>query len=145
MSDIDVRMVHPYDLPEIWPVVRDRIADAAEYSNGRFTDKTVADRILQNLMQLWVIIENGEIITSFVTQVNTYPTGIKSCDIYAIGGHDTKKCVDAFTAAVSEWAESVGCSSLEFIGRPGWQKILKNWTRLSVMMELPLGGSNGRR
>lgn len=145
MTDFDVRMVHPYDLPEIWPQVRQHIANAAEYSNGRITEKSVLDQVLKNIMQLWVIMEDNKIVISFVTQVIVYNTGVKNCDIYALGGKNCKKYLNQFTEVISEWAKNIGCSSLEFVGRPGWEKILKNWVKLSVMLELPLGGQYGWR
>lgn len=142
---VDVRLVHQHDLPEIWPLVRQNVIDAAVFSNGRYTDKTAADEVLAGSMQLWVIIEDEEIITSFITQVMRYPTGIKCCDIYALGGNSIKKWLKPAIDAVSEWAEAAGCSSIEFVGRPGWEKMLKNWGKLSIMMELPIGDNYGRR
>jgi hypothetical protein len=41
-------------------------------------------------------------------------------------------------ATIEEWAKKEGCSKVTLQGRPGWAKLLQNYRRSQVVMELKL-------
>lgn len=140
---MELNFIEMADLSNVWPVVRDEVLKAVEYSNGRYSEKTIIDGLLTGMMQLWVLSNNGSGDASLITQVVNYPTGLKVCDVILLGGIESKSWAEFITSQLSKWAESLGCHSLQIIGRPGWEKVLKNWGKTAVMLEKPLGGDHG--
>lgn len=123
-------------LVDYWPEVWRPIAEAMEYSGGRYSISTILDELLCGSMQLWVILNGESIMAPMITQVLKYPTGIKVCNVFAIGGYGAKEWLDTATDVTDEWARSLGCAKVQVIGRPGWRRMLKNWGKeVAVMME----------
>ena len=76
-------------------------------------------------MQLWIAVEDKEVIASMVTQVITYHSK-KTLRVIAIAGGEIKRWFH-FMTQLEEFAILMGCSSLEAWGRKGWKKILTDW------------------
>jgi hypothetical protein len=127
------------DLHTVWPFVRNDIREALKYSNGRYDEKTVADSIISCLRQLWLLTDEDKILMSMVSQIINYPTGLKVCEVMLLGGKQSKEWAEFVTDELSKWVASIGCDRLQIIGRKGWEKVLKNWKSVLVMMEKPVG------
>ncbi len=135
MSEIEVRWVQAPELSEVWGQVQPFIAAALEYAGGRQTEKTIADALLKRTMQLWTVSDNGTVLSAFVSHLINYPTGLRACNVVVLGGVAYKKWLDQARIVIREWAKSEGCHKIEMTGRPGWEKILKDWNKLTVMLE----------
>lgn len=142
-SAMELNFIDRAELPNIWSVVRNDILKAVDYSRGRYNEKAIVDGLITGAMQLWVLFDD-EIKMSMITQIMTYPTGLKVCEVTLLGGLDSKEWVNFVVGELDKWAVSLGCHSLQIIGRPGWEKVLKNWGKIAVMLERPLGEYYGR-
>ena len=136
---MELYLVGSDDFGTVWPVVRDDLNKALEYSNGRYSEKIVADMVVSNLMQLWLLTNEDKIVMSMVTQILDYPTGLKVCEVFLLGGKNTKEWLEFAVGKLSKWAKSLGCSSIQIAGRKGWEKVLKGWGSVMVMLERPIG------
>lgn len=126
-------------LSDVWPIARDNINKALEYSSGRYNEKTVVDGLVSGAMQLWIAVEDGNIHMSLITQIMTYPTGLKVCEIFVLGGLDRNKWLEPGTKVITKYAKELGCSRLQMIGRKGWERVLKDWKSVTIMLEQSLG------
>jgi len=77
-------------------------------------------------MQLWVAVEQRQVIAAMVTQIIPYPRK-KVLRIIAIGGSGMERWI-SFLPKVEQFARNLECDSLEAWGRKGWKKILTDWS-----------------
>ena len=112
----------------LWPGASKLLNRAIEMSGGRLSQTTVLEALLNREMQLWLAPEGA-----MVTQIKTYPTGMKVVILLLVGGTMSKWL--HFLPEIEAWAHSLGCSVAEIEGRKGWARILKDWTETTVSLE----------
>jgi len=96
-------------------------------SGGRLSHITVLDALLHREMQLW-LADGG----ALVTQVVTYPTGMKVVSLLLVGGEMDKWL--HLLPEIEFWAKSEGCEVSELPrGRRGWTKILEGYNSMVFM------------
>lgn len=108
---------------EAWPACRHLIAEALEYTQG-FTPEDVRVRILNGLSQLWVVEKDMQIVACAVTEVANYPRA-KSLLVWLLCGvnfEQWKECV----AQLEMFARAHGCSTIEAVGRRGFEKMVRD-------------------
>ena len=94
-------------------------------SQGEAVLEDYYEHIATGDMQLWVAVEDKDVLACMVTQIAPYPSK-RVLRIIALGGENIDQWID-FLPDVEHWAMGMGCSSLELWGRKGWLKILKDW------------------
>ena len=122
----------PFDLVHtVWEDVRELLIPAMERSGGRLDESSVLKSLLKREMQLW-IAPGG----AMVTQIATYPTGLKAAILLLAGGEMDKWL--HFLPEIEDWARHAGCDVCELPrGRKGWTKMLTEY-RTMVFMEKKL-------
>lgn len=111
------------DLEQWWPKVELEIARAVK-RGGRYSGQSVKDAILDRRMQLWLAVEDGQVICVCVTEILTYPL-CRVASVFITVGRDYHKWAH-YMLGLSEWAKANGCARMEAWARPGWFRILKN-------------------
>ena len=126
------------DLDDFWAIASEPVlAKAIEATGGRYTPETVLRDIKAKRMQLWIVCDKtGTIYASLVTSVTRWPTGMTTCSVLFMGGHDMKRWI-TLVGTLKDWARSLGCSRLDYSGREGLERVL-GWRRLGVMSETEL-------
>ena len=124
-SNCKVILVSPDDVPYIWEKVHDHLVSMMPHSEGELEPDDFYEAISEGEMQLWIALEEKELLASMVTQIVTYPRK-RVLRIISISGDDMYKWID-YIPTVEDWALSLGCTSLECWGRKGWLKVLKDW------------------
>ena len=61
-----------------------------------------------------------------MTEIKTYRTGLKVCDIVLLAGRQRQKWIDMI-GDLEDWAKSIGCSRIEAVARQGWARVMKDW------------------
>jgi hypothetical protein len=120
-----VGVVHPDEVPKLWKKVLPQIERCVPHSEGEMEAPDFYVALIDGEMQLWIAVEDEEVIASMVTQIIPYPAK-KVLRVIAIAGEDMDKWFH-FQPDLEEFAILMGCSSLEAWGRKGWKKILKDW------------------
>ena len=93
--------------------------------SGRYTPEDHIDAIEARDRQAWAIVDNNYAIKAVaLTQISN--ERVKTCHITLLAGIDRKSWQDAFFT-VKEWAKSLGCSRIEALARPGWEKVGKQY------------------
>ena len=120
-----VGVVHPEEVPKLWKKVLPQIERCVPHSEGEMESPDFYVALVDGEMQLWIAVEDEEVIASMVTQIIPYPQK-KVLRIIAIAGGDMDKWFH-FEPDLEEFAILMGCTSLEAWGRKGWKKILTDW------------------
>ena len=124
-TEVTAHILSPEDIPYVWEEVEPMLAMVSEHTEGELLTEDFMTPLEEGHMQLWVAIENKNIIAAMVTQVVTYPQK-RVLRIIALGGEGFKK-IKEFTPMVESFAVRLECSSLELWGRKGWKKLLPDW------------------
>lgn len=112
------------------------LAEAINRSHGDLGLTEVFDRLQKDQMQLWAFINNDLITACCITQIENRASG-RTCVLYYVAGKDMAVWLplDKF---LGEWAKGHGCIALECLGRKGWERALKNWDKVAVVMRKEL-------
>jgi len=113
------------EIESIWHHVQPLLEKSAPHSEGEMEAEDMFPILLSGEMQLWVAIENKEIIAAMVSQIISYPRK-KVMRIISIGGSDMEKWMPNFPI-FENWALNLGCTSIEAWGRKGWLRVLDDW------------------
>ncbi len=121
--------------PKVGPMLNKVIERQDEWTLQGVYEKLTMPPIDISAMQLWYIEGYG----ALVTQINAYPTGIKKCLIFMAGGEKAKDCLNLLST-IENWAVDFyklqrGKDKMIIWGRPGWQKLLKDYTVKTLSME----------
>ena len=120
-----IALVSPDDVDVVWENIAPHIRQVINKSEGEATIDDYYEHIANAAMQLWVAIEDKDILACMVTQIAPYPSK-RVLRIIALGGVDMERWID-FLPDIEHWAMGMGCTSLEAWGRKGWLKVLKDW------------------
>lgn len=80
----------------------------------------VYDAILSEKVQLWT----GE-KSAMVTYIYDVPDGKSLC--WLLAGGELEEITKGLMPIIEEWAKLEGCTQAEIIGRPGWERVLKDY------------------
>lgn len=123
-----IRGIPASEVPDVWPEAKILLKPATNRSLGRYDTDSLLEKIIQREMQLWCAWDK-KMIAAAVTQINIWPTGIKTARLIVAGGGQMEKWIHGMNI-IEAWAKQNGCSLLEAGGRPGW-KIL-GWEQTAV-------------
>jgi hypothetical protein len=123
-SNCKAVLVAPDDVPYIWdrilPYIELSQTDEKELSPDDFLDSLVGGE-----MQLWVVVEDKEIIACMISRFANYPQK-KVLRIVFVGGEGMEKWLE-FLPLIEDFALMNGCTFMEVWGRKAWLRILKDW------------------
>jgi len=119
-------LISPEDAVKLWDRVGPMLQRVVDHTEGELQPEDFLDNIVNNYMNLWLAVEDKEIIMAMVTQVIHYPRK-KVLRVIAIAGKDFKEIHKEFNDMIESFAIQAGCSSLELWGRKGWKKMLPDW------------------
>lgn len=127
--------IEPANLPERWPTIRDRIAACCARSGGKYEPIDVLQNALCGRMQLWLVQDDDATYALAITEIVSYPR-ITVCKLLACTGEDAPRWVDLLDE-IEAWAKGQGCSVMEPICRPGWERQLKpmGYRKTHVVLE----------
>jgi hypothetical protein len=121
---VKLTTVSPEMLPHAWPIVEPWISEACRRGTG---DQTPADLLLlcrSGAGALMLIGEPGQPpVAAGVTQVRDHEDGTRSAWILALGGSQARAWLDTLNI-IEAGARRIGCASIHFVGRAGWQHLL---------------------
>jgi hypothetical protein len=154
---MQVYLVPPALVPDMWPKVFRHFQRASEYTFGRYEPEDIMEYVLNGHAHLWVVIRESEsdinlsedIIGVTVTRFVDYPR--KRClDMVFLGGDDGFSWKDSMLGTLRNWAKDSECEVIESTARPGFARAFRNdgYRMLWQVYELPvdapgIGVSNG--
>jgi hypothetical protein len=133
-----VHILHPSAIPEVWDRVAPLLEKAEEHSDGEWLVEDFYGPLLDCQMQLWVAVENGDLLAAMTTEIAHHPRK-KVLRIVALGGSGFNKW-SKFYPALESFAMRLDCNSLEICTTRKWLKILKDWRESAVVITKDLKG-----
>ncbi len=107
------------------PALLPYLAKSEMRSDGRVSKDDLLRLILNDLLQLWVVHENTDIHGFFGLEVKMYPRCKMLTVQYCAMETGTLAAVeDDMMRLAEDIALKSGCAGIEFIGRPGWKKVV---------------------
>ena len=113
-------------LSDEWERCKEYIAPALAYAHDSHTLEDVWQAI-QHQKAAFFPLEKSAIVVEIVD----YPQRI-SCRIWLAGG-DMDELIEA-EKNICVWARELGCTSMEIIGRKGWERQLSDYTASAVVL-----------
>lgn len=111
-------------IDSIWPDVASLLERAIIYSDGKYQIDDVYQFLKDRAMQLWVAFNNeGLLKACCISQIVSYPRK-KVLILIFVAGIDSTEWIH-FADVLKEFAMDKQCQSIEFYGRPGWEKLTK--------------------
>lgn len=123
-------------IPQVWPGVAEMI-DAAYKSADEIMPRDILDELCSGHRQLWVVwSEEKEILAAVLTRI----VQLRSCramQINACGGVQVERWAH-LVALIHAHAKAEGCRKVTIEGRPGWERLFRDYKRTRVILELEL-------
>lgn len=142
MSEVIASYVPPEHVTDVWPRIRQYVANATHYTYGRYEPEDVLDLLFFHNHQLWIAIRGDDIIGCIITTVMDYPRKrVLSCPF--VTGEDFKLWKNPMLELLGKWATDNKCEVLESTARLGWSRVFKDdgYTALWQAFELPVDRS----
>lgn len=132
--------IHPQNIDLALKDIGKHIHAALEYANDKYTFEDVVSLVKAESLILWVVYNDDrqEAVGCLLTETIKYPQ--KQClFIFLLGGDCFDEIWQCFDE-LKEYAKGIGCDSLEFYGRPGWEKLLQafQFKKIHTVMSLEL-------
>jgi len=128
VSQLDISLV-PYGmLTRTLAGLGDYLEKAALLTDGRSAVDDIVRMIMLGQYNLWVVFEkeSNDVYGFFTTEIKHYPQMKMLCAQHVV---IDPQHMDELECRVEdlgiEFAKSVGCAGIEFVGRPGWRKYSK--------------------
>ena len=120
------------DIAAIWPHAEGLLAKAFKRTDLESIDQT-RDDVLNGRALLW-ITWNGRIEAALVTKI-IKPHTTKICMLIACGGvGDWPILIET----IKQYARNEGCAVVRLYGRRGWQRVLKDFKPMHVILDCEL-------
>lgn len=142
-NEIEFQPVPAEDVHYVWPHVREALEVGLQRTSGQYfyTIEDVREALAGRTMQLWVVVENRQLVASVITQVHKFPRA-SAVNIFLMGGSNLDKWMELARPVLSQWGEAQGCEYYSGGGRPAWQRKLKSYEGLvsDYNFVFPIGG-----
>lgn len=121
------------DARSVWPFISHYIQQAIDKTSGDFELEDILSLIEQKKAQLFFVKEGDEILSTWVTTIENSPSH-KWVRVMWAGGKEREKWLH-YLSAIEEWGKSIGCEKMVIAGRAGWEKVLPEYRKTSVILE----------
>lgn len=107
------------------PALLPYLDKSVKWSAGRVTADDLLRLMLTDMLQLWAVHEGQTVHGFFGLEVKTYPQCKMLTIQYCAMHTGTLEIVEEEMMRIAEdIAKQSGCAGVEFVGRPGWKKIV---------------------
>lgn len=107
-----------------WPGI-EQMLDAVPHTWKHWTKDYIVSAVQDNAMQVWGIGPPPDAVLIFFTQIGVYPAD-KVLHIVWGAGNFEAAMLPTLEAALVNFAQEAGCTSIEIRGRPGWDPHFKS-------------------
>lgn len=130
----------PYDLvPKVWNFIKDDVKRITDKVGDRYNEDIALEMMLGGDTVTWIVMDGDRKLGIVMTQMVTYPTGVKAARFEAAAGmlpEDWLKHKDI----IEKWAIDNGADYIELVGRIGWTKYMDDYKPQGVILSKDLRG-----
>lgn len=119
--------IAPENVVEWLPKVKLLAEEAMLTMRGKYDGEDIFTCAVLNKVQFWIGIDDSDLdIKLFgITQINDFPS-TRICQVICVTGKE-KELWENQMIHVEKWAKHNGCTDMELIARPGWERIMKKY------------------
>lgn len=122
---MNVSLVPPEYINDVWDTVKVFLKPAVEVTNGRFMLYDVYSFSQMGRYQLWIAFDDDkQIMGCEVTTVTDYPSKRVLTSLFT-GGNDIRSWRNQMIDVITKFAKDQDCEAIEGHGRKGWIKLLE--------------------
>lgn len=117
---------------EIWPGVAKMIDEAYKFAD-EIMPHDLLDQLRSGHRQLWIVWDGRQVLAAVMTRI----VQLRSCravQITAAGGTAVERWKDLIVL-IEDFARHEGCRKVVIEGRPGWERLFKDYRRTRVVIE----------
>lgn len=104
---------------------------------GGLTDFSVVEHdVNAGRMLLWLVLDGMKVLAAVVTELSLIE-GVKYGTIVACGGQQLSSFIH-LRQELYDYFRAEGCQKTRILGRPGWSRLLTDYTVKAVVMEKDL-------
>lgn len=136
---ISLVALSPAQVAQRWAELIPFIADVADSSSGRHAPIDIFKALLGGDWHLWTAEhEDGKPVAILIARIVQFPR-LRACELLAATGSEMTQWQD-FIADIEEWARAQGCTLMQPVTRPGWERVLAKYgyRKTHVLLEKPL-------
>ena len=126
----------------VWGKVAVMLARGIEHSNGELTYESVKEKCEEGALLLLTIEKENVIIAACTVEQRTFETGKKVLYLTVGGGAETEGWMQEMHPVLDQLAQVHGCDEIYVIGRPGWERKLKQfgYSKIHTILSRKVGG-----
>ena len=122
---MNVSLVPPEYINDVWDTVKVFLKPAIEVTNGRFMLYDIYGLSQMGRYQLWIAFDDDrQIMGCEVTTVTNYPSKRVLTSLFT-GGNDIRSWRNQMIDVITKFAKDQDCEAIEGHGREGWIKLLE--------------------
>ena len=121
------------EFDQVRPAVNAWLEKGQKHLDGQYTINGIWRDLENNVLQLWIYMENHQVMMVTLTAILEYDT-YKACLISFITGKKRQKWLH-YLKTIEHWAKQIGCTKMELLGRKSWRRILSDWTTPKIYLE----------
>ena len=122
-GEIQILLVHPVDINERWPSIEPLLKTVAQH-NDQIDMESTKLFLQSGHAQCWIAQAGELIIGVWITQLLTLLKG-NNVRCLMLAGNDAETWLPQGIEALKKWGRLFKCQKIEFLGRPGWERVLK--------------------
>jgi len=119
-----------------WPRISAWIITALDYGSGRYTVADIYAAIGNKKMVVFVLYQGDEATAVCVTEIISYPAK-KAISIVIMVGKRRHEWLH-YLKHIEAFGRDRGCQIIEAWARPGWERVLTDWSKTHVLLEKDL-------
>jgi hypothetical protein len=116
-----VLCVPPEKFAAAWCRCGDLVRDAVRTA-GDLGD--VVQRIEDTSLQLWLVLEDGQPVAAWFTDINVEDDGSRWIGVYGLNGRGVRQWARALADRMVEFAREERCARVLFAGRRAWGRLV---------------------
>lgn len=120
----------------VYPFASKFIESACEYSCGEVTEANIYEQIVAGECSLVLMYKEDKIVAALTAEVRTCPSGKRLLALSTVGGELMDEWLEELKNTARQWAIDSDCEDIYIIGRPGWERMLKqfNFSKAHTVM-----------
>lgn len=139
MTDATAVCVDPARIPDIWPFAREFILSARKRVGMTTDEPLMLAHMISGKVLLWIAWgREGKLLAAVQTMLEQGSEG-PICHIMSAGGVQMKRWLHLMEN-IESYAKSAGCVRTYIEGRCGWQRALRRYKPVGVILEKDLRG-----
>jgi hypothetical protein len=112
-------------LPDVWLKALPHVLNGKEYWEQFYTIHQLKKNLFLGAQQLWLMIEESDVLGIVITQIDDYPE-VRVLRICYLGGKGLKRdMIPLGMGAIEAWARGKNCKLVDILGRDEWLPLVK--------------------